>query len=663
MADFFVPSPLSSVSVRPLTGGIIRNRAAHQLKAGEFYDLVNVMVIPDGLYRRPGLETFYENHDSFESPTRDLNTDPIDFVTLWKQTGEGRDSIILTPECALLGGASKAVSRMVWLYETATATVSGSTNVTGSGTTWKSDLIQSGDFIRFQSAGYYTQWVRISGVGSDTSISLSEDPTLYDGDAWNSADEVGPLGNGTFSYELARSFSQSEPYLLDWIVTSDPNVGYNELVVASAARPLAVYNENQERFDDFITDDSDTYDYGDSGPGGGTFFASCVAAFMERLWVGHTVEYNSSGVLTDEGDMRHRIRWSSVTDKRDFSGNNYIDLEYMAGDLIRLVPLGNTLVAYANDAVYIGTPTSRVDMPLSFQQVDMGGQGLVGQKAIVPWLNGHFFVGQDDIYFLSMQGPQRIGSPVVRATLRRARNELWRTYVTVDPVHKQILFGFATEEGGGLIEKVWMYNYETKAWSSHVFPGGTHRMIANPVADKLGIAWDDSSMSAVTWDSGLTGIAATWDSFKASEEVRSVYIENWGGTYRLTTANAQDAAPSGYDNIPVTIETGDFDGGAPDRNKIFTRLAIKTEDVDGFRSSAVRFSVQGSVNGGRSWKQLGTVELPSDKDEGYCNFRLSGSMVRFRITSTSSVGPYIVSGLTMRVRASGAEFSLGTTDL
>jgi hypothetical protein len=183
-------------------------------------------------------------------------------------------------------------------------------------------------------------------------------------------------------------------------------------------------------------------------------------------------------------------------------------------------------------------------------------------------------------------------------------------------------------------------------------------MIANPVADNLGVAWDDSDVAAVTWDTFST-LSSTWDGFKSAQVIRSTYIENGGQILRLSTSGQRDSSGS----ISALIETGDFDGGAPDDSKIFTRLSVKTEDVGDFRSSSASFAVQGSVTGGRSWKNLGTVTIPADKDEGYVNFRLSGSMVRFRLSSTSVVDPYVVTGLGLRVRMSGSEFALGTTDV
>lgn len=645
MADIFIPSPLKSVPIRPLTGGIVRNSPAHHLKPGQFYNLKNYLVTPEGLYRRPGTSVFYNEYDI----DSDMSTVPIVMASLWSQTGRDRRMILLSSQCGYLGLASEELSRLPWIYEdevTFTVDATG-TLITGGTKDYEKYLLEGGDFVQFYDSDNTSVWTPIVGVVDSSTIAILDPISLADSDVTGT----------TVGGRVARSFAQVKPYLLDYVVTSDPMVSYNELIVASADRPLAVYDQLEGNFVDFITDDSDTYD-----ASGGQFKAACVVAFMERLWVGHTVEYSPDGLPTDEGDMRHRLRWSSPTNKRDFSDNNYIDLPYMNGDIIRLVPLGNTLVVYANDAIYIGTPTTQVDMPLSFQQVDTGGQGLVGPRAIAPWLGGHFFVGQDDIYFLSMEGPRAIGSPVVRQTIRVAESDLWRTYVAVDAVHKQIVFGFPQGGGQTLISDVWTYSYETQAWARCTFPGGAHTMIANPVADNLGIAWDGSEVAAVTWDT-FDEVSETWDGFKSSTEIRTLYIEDSGGVLRLTQDKRTDSGASSSGSISTLIETGDFDGNAPDTHKTFTRLSVKTEDIGGLRADPLELQVQGSVTGGRSWKQLGTIEIPADKDEGYVNFRLSGSMVRFRLRSTSAVDPHVITGFVVKARSGGGEFSLGTTDV
>ena len=82
-------------------------------------------------------------------------------------------------------------------------------------------------------------------------------------------------------------------------------------------------------------------------------------------------------------------------------------------------------------------------------------------------------------------------------------------------------------------------------------------------------------------------------------------------------------------------------------------------DFDSMPSGTTTFSLQGSWNRGRNWENLSALLIEQNYDEGYSNFLLTSSHVRFKITCTAAIAPYVISELVLKIRARGKENSLG----
>jgi hypothetical protein len=321
-------------------------------------------------------------------------------------------------------------------------------------------------------------------------------------------------------------------------------------------------------------------------------------------------------------------------------------LPYFSGEILRIESLGNALVLYAEDSIMFGTPPNIKDLPVTFQRVETGRVGTLGTKAVVPWLDGHFFAGQDDIYFLSATGePQKIGTPVVSETLETCSSP-WRVYAVTDPTRYRIIFGFPRESSEGKIQRLWSYEYRSQAWS---YDEVETFLVANPVVSES-LTWNDLTGD---WTAAFSTLGVTWGSLSVGEDIprRALYVEYLNGLMRSVVSGTSD--PSG--DIAVELVTPDYDFGQADVTKTITRLALR---FDNTVSSDVSFTVEGSTNEGESYRSLGTLVVPAGKHEGYVNFRLSGTALRFRLRSFNDVEPYAIQELSLRLRARSTEFSL-----
>lgn len=597
MSDIFIPEDPKDYSIRPLDKGMFRDVAPNGIQVGGFFTIKNYMVTPKGLKRRAGFGAFSAGG---QLPSGDRI--PVLIVPLWKTDGTQNVCLLTRRYLYQLSGYS-APSAVYWEYSDGTVSVTDAV-VTGDGTTWNNpttDYLKPGDSIILDADGTPEE-ATISSVDSETQITLTASPS-------------GTYGAGT-DYVIRRNFGYSKAPSLDYAICD------NKVVIADHYRPPYSY-------------DGTTFTIYDTSI---TYVPSCLTFFNDRLWMGNTVE--SATVY------RNRVRWSEQTDHTDFAVSNYVDLPYMAGELRRLIPMGSLLAAYFRDAIYLARATNITTLPFNFFRVETGGVGLAGTRAIVSIPNGHYFIGQNDIYLLSNEGLKRLKCPV-RDLFFTGDIDPDRSYVSQDPMNKRIVFGFSGDDG--IIDKVWSYYYEVDAWA---YDSVDTYLLENPMLD-LDLTYEDLKVPILSEDTyaGL-GVFPTYEAMSAPISAGRLFISRNGYVYRLSETSAEDA----WGGITGEIETGDLDFNIPDRDKTITKLHLRITSQTALTED-LTFKVKVSDNGGRTWRDLsGNLVIVAGEKEGKIDFRATGSCLRFRITESGASGIYTITELGMRVQGRGWEF-------
>ena len=209
------------------------------------------------------------------------------------------------------------------------------------------------------------------------------------------------------------------------------------------------------------------------------------------------------------------------------------------------------------------------------------------------------------------------------------------------------------------MEELWSFCYTTKGWS---YDPVSSYMIANPLLS-LDLSWSD--LAGYTWDDAnpINATFPTWDSMVLKENAQHFFIETNGFLRQLSVNGYIDKLPDNLGSVIETpivavYETGDFDFDDPDVIKTFLRISLKV-DFEIEPNEDVLFAVQGSWNRGRSWKALGTLRIKNTYDEGYINFLLTSSHVRFKFTCSNAIAPFTITEAVLKVRTRGEELSLG----
>jgi hypothetical protein len=496
---------------RPYNKGIVLNVPPQMVAEGACLEAKNLVATGGGLKRRPGTKLFNSLAASYP-PWQALDS-------FWSVSGVQK--LIAMDQKFVYEITLGTTTGLYWEYAPGTShvtTTAGSTAV---------------------AADIDTHW-------NDSVNELGYRDVLVYGATYEFADEITSITNGTAlvltsgasgsyhgaNWKIRRSFGATQPYIVDSVVITG---GTPKILFADSSRFLYSYNGTD--FTDYNAAETD-------------LIPSCVTYFKNRVWIANIFEGGQQ--------CRQRIRWTELGDLDDFTNGGYLDLPYVKGEIKRLVPLGDFLVAFFDDAIYVGRQTNLLNLPLSFQKLETGGVGLLGMRAVTSWIDSLFFVGQDDIYALSPNGLAPIGTPIVkRSIVEVAPTRHWKICAATDLLNDRVLFGFPKDTNE--IEAIWSFNYKTKAWTWEDI--NCHMLATNSWVNSL--TWetfvsqdyDTGHVTTVLGDATLVGNGTDWVTAFVVAAGDSVLVDTLGtGNYdfattvlsvtNLTTLEMVDVAPA-----------------------------------------------------------------------------------------------------------------------
>jgi len=623
MFSMGLPSPQPIVT-RPLLG-IDWSGPETNLKPGAFLDLQDLVVTQKGLYRIPGYDSFLGGAQWYPRES------PVLLTSSWGTNGVQYPYLIT--ENRVFYVTPTAYQLIAWGYSDGTVKTNG-LDVTGQGTLWLDLGINSGDLITISGVDYV-----IDTVVSNTEILLRSTAGVQA--SW-------------MAYSISRLLNASSLGLVDSCQVNDITLGQYLAIASPNVQPIKILPIVQS-MQNLIPSAA-------KQPASGGFKAQAIAFSLGRVFCGNLQD----GSL---GQARTRIRWSKTTDTTDFSDPTaYLDLMSQAsafsGAIQRMVPLGTMLVVYLDDAIFVGSPSNTPNLPLSFQQIPTGRVGIAGPRAVVSvalprdetnvWgvnTTGHFFVGFDNVYFLSSSNLSLmpIGTNIVRESIFKCKYPS-RIQTAIDWPRRRIRFGFPMNTSK--IEKIFEYCWETKEWS---YEARTTSIVASL---SVSSSWDLIQMATVLGDVMVT--MNTGDDMCLSQGVPgnmqwSHFVDNNNYSLWASSSNENDSNPDGS-VLPIRIETPDYDEGAPGMVKFWKLLRLKLNwDPETVPNADIVLNVELSVNRGRDWRPLGLMTIAQGNDEGYINFRATGPHIRFRLTSSSKVTPYYIVEMTRLASLRGVQ--------
>lgn len=610
-----------TASIRPLNKGMYRDVAATEIPDFGFYELQNFFPDVKGPKRRNGHSAYSRGHVFDDTPRELLN--------LYLANGN-QVSILFTDGVLKKVFPDAEPVDILWQtdYTSIVATTGATTFSLSGGPLLNStaSYVQLGDMLRIGSESRYID--SISGPNAGT-LNLA-----FDNDYVGSA--------GAIVHALPKSYK----YPPDWIVFDSKLIFTykNDTNDGDQIHPVLEYDPQIGtigRIQPWLSNAS--YLIASNTP----FSARTVALSQDRIYVANTFD-------NTEKVARYKIMWSSAINQRNFSANNYFYIPYSQGEIVRLVPLGDNLVAYTEDAIYIGIPTNDPNLPLRFEKLESANFGLVGQKAIVSFLNSHYFVSQAGFIRLDTDGKLNfIGSPVDRYALKDCASP-FAIQAAVDPQNYCIHFGIpGADSNDQRIARIWTFDFRTEAWAYSTI-----------VSTMLSVPTVNASLSIEAL--GTTAIGSLGTVFGGAEdapisalaygfEFPTVYLAQ----SHIILKQSDNSATDNGDDISCTLITKNMDFGEVDSTKTFLRASVKVEWHDDTPSPTdLIFGAYVSVNRGRTWKSIGQLVVDAGDDEGYVDFRILGSHLMVKLEGGAGTKPYYITQLGITLRDTGEERSL-----
>lgn len=608
--------------IRPLSKGMFTDLPANGIPSGGFNSIKNFRIKEGYIETRGGLHQYYNG----SAPLSGSDLIQYDFTNLrekiqeviyhWKTVAQS-ETLILTDNFLYESIDQTNLNHILFVSGELTIQNDFQTDnqlsleiVTG-----ETKDIRPNDYLRL--FGETTIIGRLIGIIGNTYY-FELDPSI----TWVAGTPI----------EIVHVFQVSEGFKIDHTVLG----GYgtdeagNELILCDQAG-RGVYKYTNGSLSIYETDSSPLGDEDVDEQTLGS--AKSCTFFDDRLWLGNITETNGN-------NYPQRIWWSDALNFKRFNPTGYFDLPYSQGELLAIKPLGPLLVLYFSDTVYIGQPTQISGRPYEFQQINTNDVGLVSQGALATYDDGHFWVGQDDIYYLSGSAAlQRIGSPIKSQTVEKTAKLgfLDQIQAVSDPENENVAFLFpdvTSDEtfADGLSTKIWRFFYKPQAWGFDEAPhvNGQPRAYFSSLSLARTVSrqetyqtWYDRDGSdgdpqiqtndyTTTWpgnrslnaiykdDDTVPGTPVDqerWENFESYNDLNSFSISvprMFIGTYYLDSTGyyvqniLYESKDAQYDSAgsveyPIDYEliSADYDFGHPDKDKFSRQVSFRTmEHVD-----------------------------------------------------------------------------------
>lgn len=662
----------TDLALRPLNKGMFTDLPPNGIPLGGFFDLKNFRVHEGYLETRGGFFPYF-NGAADLSATDWVNYNYLNLrekiqnvVHHWKTTAQS-ETIVISEKFLYEIIDRNTINHVLLTSGTlVTSTTSYDADddvVTLTVTSGTETDIRVGDYVREDGTTIVVG--EIININAGTYV-ITLDPSY----TWVAGTDI----------EVVHTFTVQPGYKIDYTMLGGygtDEAGNVMILTDQADRGIYKYSDGA-----LTIYETDSSPLGDSVPAHQTLgSAKSCTFFDDRLWLGNITE--AAGTTFPQ-----RIWWSDALDFDRFNPLNYMDLPYSQGELLAIKPLGPLLVLYFSDTIYIGRATNIIGRPYEFQEINTNGIGLVSQGALGTYDDGHFFVGQDDIYYLSGSAAlQRIGTTIRSQTIELTSKLGLLDYVQVapDPSNESVVFLFPNIsddlfEPTGLATKLWRFYYKPQAWAYDEAPvvndqpqayfssisaarsitrkdtyqdwydlDGTSGDPKENTADYVNEWLGDDNLNAVYKDglgNGSPDTQIEWYDYSSHNELNSFAISApklFMGMYYLDTTGywlqniVYESLEAYEDNINATdydinyqLISADYDFGAPDSAKFTRQFSIRTlEHVNNYFEPSVWISDgKARVNAVTTNQEVWWQRAPSVKFFSNYNEGKTGFLIR-----------------------------------
>lgn len=649
-----------TVALRPFNKGIVRNVSSTLTPIGAVFDASGFLATTSGLTRRGGLQVL----DTIDPPS----VTRYDYINSFIND-DGSKTTYAIADGKFYELAGSTLIERPCEYKTADdlpnvssiSASAGTTLVTGVLTTFLTQGIQTGDILIVDPSGtplYYT----VDQISSDLSLTVLE--------------QIVAAIPASTEFIIERTLYPAP----EWQITVERIDRI--LYICTGARPLMGYDvDNPDRVHPIDTDRP--------------FIPKTILVFNDRLWCGNIFIPESMATPTPSRWYTNRMSWSQILPEAGYTPTitgvvdidplrHFNDLVAIGGEISGLATLGAYLAVFFEFGVHYGRQTQVPGdvLPLGFDVISTGKRGVLQPGALAVSKNGIYFVSTDDVYFLGENLLVETVSDEVQAVL--FRSEILNTRYKIENLGETngIIIGCGYNEDS--YDEFWAFNLDNKSWTRfyyacayfNVFTIGSRLVYSDyPDGQIYGVEPpgqnDDALGNILPQSPVLTTLVPIQPPDDLPQYPLTDYTESnaiYGGESGVQSNDRFYATVGPYitvmdstnisdqNDAPVTclIETGDFDFNYPDQNKTLYKIAMRLYNV---AEVEITYHVEGSLNSGKEWWDLGDLIIYEGDKEGRVNFKFTGSAPRLRLTSNTLSPAYEIIEVTLDVKSRGKQFS------
>jgi hypothetical protein len=274
--------------------------------------------------------------------------------------------------------------------------------------------------------------------------------------------------------------------------------------------------------------------------GTSTAWADLAADAPRARYVTVVRDFVVSGYNSDSG-FSYRVQWSALNDETNWTPSATTQADFQD------IPDGGSVVGVTGGEfglIFMDRSIHRmsyVGSPLVFQFDNISRNlGCYEANSIIQYQGVSFFLSDDGFYACDGQNIIPIGNEKVNRFFYSDVDEVFLSNMSaaIDPFRNLVIWSYASKGQGGNVNKLLIYNFETKKWSS-----GTTDV------DRVA----DASTPSVTLE-GLDAFSTSIDALPTSLDSRQ-----WVGGKMMFAGvrNAKIVTFTGV-NSTATIQTGDL---------------------------------------------------------------------------------------------------------
>jgi len=274
--------------------------------------------------------------------------------------------------------------------------------------------------------------------------------------------------------------------------------------------------------------------------GTSTAWADLAADAPRARYVTVVRDFVVSGYNSDSG-FSYRVQWAALNDETNWTPSATTQADFQD------IPDGGSVVGVTGGEfglIFMDRSIHRmsyVGSPLVFQFDNIARNlGCYEANSIIQYQGVSFFLSDDGFYACDGQNIIPIGNEKVNRFFYSDVDEVFLSNMSaaIDPFRNLVIWSYASKGQGGNVDKLLIYNFETKKWSS-----GTTDV------DRVA----DASTPSVTLE-GLDAFSTSIDALPTSLDSRQ-----WVGGKMMFAGvrNAKIVTFTGV-NSTATIQTGDL---------------------------------------------------------------------------------------------------------